>query len=106
MFATVRRYRTDTDAIDEMMHLADTRFADRLAAEDGFLDYQLIDTGNGTVTSISIFETEQQCMRSNDLAANFVRTELRDFDIERTDVIAGEVMVSRAAERVLQPAHH
>ena len=106
MYASVRRYRADSDSIDEMMHLADTRFADRLADEPGFMDYQLLDSGNGTVMSISIFDTEDQCARSNDLAAEFVRDELRDFGMERTDVFGGEVMVSRAAERVLEPTHH
>lgn len=106
MYASVRRYRTDGDAIDEMMHLADTMFADRLADEPGFVDYQLLDTGNGTIMSVSIFETEDECARSDDLAAEFVRDELRGFDIERIDVFSGEVMVSRAAARVLEPAHH
>lgn len=108
MYATVRRYRTQksVDAIDAMMHIADASFADQLADEPGFMDYQLIDCGDGTIMSISIFETEEQCDRSGELAAEFVRSDLSDYDIERTDVHGGEVMVSRAAERVLQPTHH
>jgi hypothetical protein len=35
-----------------------------------------------------------------------VREHLGDFQIERLDMFGGEVIVSRAAERVLEPAHH
>jgi hypothetical protein len=80
--------------------------ADPLSEEPGFVDYQVMDTGDGTVTSVTIFEDEERCLRSNDMAAAFVREHLRDFQIERLDVFGGEVMVSRAAERVLEPAHH
>ena len=31
---------------------------------------------------------------------------LGEFELERTEVIGGEVMVSRAASEVLEPAHH
>jgi hypothetical protein len=35
----------------------------------------------------------------------FVRRELADFDIERTEVLGGEVVVSRAMAALLEPAH-
>jgi hypothetical protein len=35
----------------------------------------------------------------------FVGQELSGFDIERTDVIGGEVLVSRAMVKLLEPAH-
>jgi hypothetical protein len=108
MYASIRRYRIGAGSMDDAMHLADTELADRIAAEPGFVDYQAIDTGDGTITSVTIFddEDEDQCLRSNDVAAEFVRDHLAAFKVERTDVFGGEVMVSRAADKVLQPAHH
>jgi hypothetical protein len=106
MYASIRRYRMGTGSIDDAMHLVDVELADRLAEEPGFVDYQVLDTGAGTITSITIFDDEEQCMRSNDLAGEFVREHLAAFQVERTDVFGGEVMVSRAAEKVLEPAHH
>ena len=38
-------------------------------------------------------------------AAAPVRRELGDFDIERTEVIGGEVVVRRAMAELLEPAH-
>jgi hypothetical protein len=106
MYATIRRYRMGAGSIDDAMHLADTELADRLSEQPGFVDYQVMDTGEGTITSVTIFEDEEQCLRSNDLAAEFVREHLGAFQVERLDMFAGEVMISRAAERVLEPAHH
>jgi hypothetical protein len=106
MYASIRRYRMKGGSIDDVMHLADTQFADRLSEEPGFVDYQLMDAGDGSITSITIFDDEDQCLRSNDLAAEFVREHLAGYDVERIEMLGGEVMVSRAAERVLQPTHH
>ena len=106
MYASIRRYRMGAGSMDDAMHLADTELADRLAEEPGFVDYQVLATGEDTITSMTIFEDEEQCLASNDMAAQFVREHMGPFQIERLDVFGGEVMVSRAADKVLQPAHH
>ncbi len=106
MYASIRRYRMGAGSMDDAMHLADTELADRLSEEPGFVDYQVMDTGDGTITSVTIFEDEERCVASNDIAAEFVREHLQPFQVEQLEVIGGEVMVSRAAEKVLEPAHH
>jgi len=106
MYASIRRYRMGAGSMDDAMHLVDMELADRLAEEPGFVDYQAVASGDGTVTSMTIFEDEERCLASNDIAAEFVREHLGAFQVERLDVFGGEVMVSRAAEKVLQPAHH
>jgi hypothetical protein len=80
--------------------------ARRITGEPGFVDYEAIDTGDGTITSVTIFDDEDQCLRSNDLAAEFLRDHLAAFELERIDVFGSDVMVGRAADKVLQPAHH
>jgi len=106
MYATFRRYRMGAGSMDDAMHLADTELADRLSAETGFIDYQVVATGDDTIMSMTIFDDEEQCLASNDIAAEFVREHLQGFEIEQLEVLGGEVMVSRAAEKVLEPAHH
>ncbi len=106
MYASIRRYRMGAGSMDDAMHLADTEFADRLAEEPGFVDYQAVATGDDMIVSMTIFEDEEQCLASNDMAAEFLREHMGPFQVERLDVSGGEVMVSRAAEKVLQPAHH
>ena len=106
MYASFRRYRMGAGSIDDAMHIGDVEFADRLAEQPGFVDYQVVAMGDDMIMSVTIFEDEEQCLASNDMAAEFVREHLGAFQVERLDVFGGEVMVSRAAEKVLEPAHH
>jgi Antibiotic biosynthesis monooxygenase len=106
MFANVRLYRIAAGQLDEAMHLADTELADRLAEEPGFVAYEVMATEDGNVCSMTIFEDREGADRSQDLAAEFVRDHLSGMEVERTGSMIGEIMVSRAGERVLEAAHH
>jgi hypothetical protein len=79
-------------------------FADQIEAMDGFEAYHALDCGDGEIMSISLLR-DQAAEGSDELALDFVRRELGSFDIERTDVIGGEVLVSRAMAELLEPAH-
>jgi hypothetical protein len=104
--ANVRLYRISPDAIDETMHLADEHLADRLAEEPGFIAYELMAAEDGNICSMTIFEDREGAEHSQEIAADFVRDQLSGLEIERTSSMTGEVMVSRARERVLEAAHH
>lgn len=106
MHAMVRRYLVSDREIDEVAHRVDTEFAETISREPGFVDYQLIDCGDGTICSITIFDTEEGARRSNQLAGEWVEESLADLRLERTQAYGGAVMVSRAADAVLEPAHH
>jgi hypothetical protein len=55
---------------------------------------------------MTIFDTEEGARRSNQLAGEWVEESLADLRLERTEAFGGDVMVSRAANAVLEPAHH
>ena len=103
-FASVRRYRLRTGSIGELMHIVDEVFADEIEAMDGFEAYHALDCGS-EIVSISLLRDQAAAEESDERALEFVRRELADFDIERTDVIGGEVVVSRAMATLLEPAH-
>jgi hypothetical protein len=104
-FASIRRYALRRGAVEQLMHVVDEIFADRIEALDGFLAYHALDCGGGEVVSISILRDQATAEESDELASAFVRDQLERFDIERTEVIGGEVVVSRAASEVLEAAH-
>ena len=106
MHANVRQYRIQPEKVDETMHLADTQLAERLAEEPGFIAYELMAADDGAICSMTIFEDREGAERSQQLAADFVRDHLSGIEIESTGSMFGEVMVSRARERVLEAAHH
>ena len=104
-FASIRRYRLRSGSIDELMHIVDESFAEQIQELDGFVAYHALDCGGDEIHSVSLLRDQASAEESDELALQFVREKLGDFDIERTEVIGGEVVVSRAMEEVLQPAH-
>jgi hypothetical protein len=104
-FASVRRYTLRTGSIGELMHIVDEVFADEIEAMDGFEVYHALDCGGGELVSISLFSDQAAAEESDERALEFVRRQLGGFDIERMEVLGGEVVVSRAMAALLEPAH-
>ena len=91
MHASVRRYRT-TDA-DALVERTREEFVDRVNTIEGFLGYYMIDGSDGTVTSISVFETEDAMKRSDVYAQHWVIERAAHLVEGAPDVTAGEVRV-------------
>ena len=105
MYAMIRRYLMGTGSLDDLMHEVDAQFADRLKERLGIVHYQAIDTGEGTIVTVTVFEDEERRRRA-EVAAAGVREALAEFRVEEIEALEGEVMVSRASEMVLDPVHH
>src|SRR4051794_24590615 len=105
MYVSIRTYRVGVGSIDELMHRVDRDLAESFAQEPGFIAYQVAQTGERTVASITIFRTRDQAEASNELAADWVGEQLADFGVERMGVMGGPVKVSRAIAEMLEPAH-
>jgi len=106
MFVSIRTYRVGTGSIDDVMHRVDRDLADAFAREPGFVSYEVAQTGERTVASITMFQNQAEAEASNRLAAQWVAEELTEFDVESMGVISGAVMVSRASTDIPQSAHH
>jgi hypothetical protein len=104
-FASARRYAFRDGSVAALMHKVDEIFADRIEGLDGFEAYHALDCGRNEILSISVFRDQASAEASDDLALQFVGEELGEFDIERTEVIGGGVIVSRAVAELLEPAH-
>jgi hypothetical protein len=104
-FASVRRYMLRRGDMAELMRIVDGSFADRMEALLGFHAYHVLDCGRGQIAEISVLRDRRGTDESDELALDFVRDRLEAFDLERAEVIRGEVVVSRAMAEVLAPAH-
>jgi hypothetical protein len=110
MYASVRKYSVDPERVDELMHRVDGGFAPRLAEMSGFVAYQAIDAGvdragEGTVFAVTICRDREAADRSAEIAAEFVRDNLGDMEVERLEAATGAVRVNRAVSGVLETAH-
>lgn len=117
MYAFIRRYRMGAGSIDDLMHKVDGQFAGQISAGDsragaapvavpeGIVSYHAIDTGNGTIATVTLFDSEER-FKLAQAAAGRIREALAEFEVEELDTQVGPVMVSRAGEAVLAPVHH
>jgi hypothetical protein len=97
MFATVRRYEgIDASQKDELTKKVGETFAPRLSKLPGFSSYLLIDTGNGVMSSISLFDTSAQANESTRFASEWVRDEKLERILKNpVKVTDGEVIVHK-----------
>jgi hypothetical protein len=110
MYASVRQLSVDADRVGEYMHRVDEAFAPRLEQMEGFVAYQAIDAGQdragrGRVFTVTVCSDRDAADRSAEIAAEFVRDELADLDVERLEASTGEVSVNRAVSEVLEAEH-
>ncbi len=105
MFASIRRYDLRSGALDALTRRVDDEFAERLSRRRDFVSYELLDCGAGDVMTISVFRDAAGAHASRALAEEWVAERLRDFDLARREALQGEILVSRAAEAMLEPGH-
>ena len=107
MFASVRRYRLKSGSIDDLLHLVDTDFAESVQEMDGFIEYQVLECGNGEILTITTFRDRRSAEASIEVAADWVRDTLaRKFDLAKLEGFVGEVAISRASAAVTVPARY
>jgi hypothetical protein len=97
MFATVRRYEgIDASKIEQLKKSVDESLAPKLSKLPGFSSYFLIDTGNGVVSSVGVFDTSAQANESTRLASEWVRDQkLEEILQNPPKVTDGEIIVHK-----------
>jgi heme-degrading monooxygenase HmoA len=105
MFASIRRYRLERDLTEELARRVDDGFAEEISDQPGFVSYELLDCGEREFVTISIFDDAPQAEASRELAQRWTDENLSDLEPVRVEALRGEVMVGRAADQILEPAH-
>jgi hypothetical protein len=89
MYASVRRYEgLDAETAAETSKLATTGMRPLLASSPGFVSYTVV-VGDGSVASVTVFETKEQADASNATAAKWVQENIGD-KMPTPQVTAGE----------------
>jgi len=97
MFATVRRYEgVDKSRTDELKRKVGESLLPRLSKMPGFSGYFLIDTGDGVMSSIGLFDTSTQANESTRVAADWVRDEKLETILKNPPKVTdGEVLIHK-----------
>jgi hypothetical protein len=91
LFATVRRYE-GVGSIDEIALAAREQFFPLFEKLPGFVSHTVIDTGDNTVTSLTIFQTREQAEAGNVAVRDLVRQILSRVIPTPATIVLGEVM--------------
>ena len=92
MYVAIRQYGLLTnEPVDKVLQGIREGFIPIIKNAPGFLAYYALDSGSGTLTSISIFEHRAGAERSNKLAEDWVGRTLSSVLPTSPEIIVGEV---------------
>ena len=100
LFASVRIYDDyNMENLDESNARVREIFLPALLETPGFFGYYTLNDGDDALVAISIFESEEAALASNDMAAEFVAEHLAEFNLGTPARISGNAsVVSLAAQ--------
>ena len=76
MHVTIRRYEgVDQNRTDELTRKVSESLVPKLSKLEGFSEYYLIETNDGIITSVGIFDTPTHASESTRIAADWIREE-------------------------------
>ena len=91
MYASIRKYKNVTDA-DEAIKRINEEFVPIVSGVPGFIAYYVVNSGEGVVTSVSIFEDKSGVQESNRRAAGFVKNYANLFTTP-PEITAGDILI-------------
>ena len=101
MFATIRRYEgVDPGRTSEITGKVNETLIPELSKLDGFAGYYLIESGNGVLSSLGLFEKQEQADESTKLVAKWITDEQLDKVIPNAPKITSGKVVAHSDRMV------
>ena len=93
MFAVIRRYNTHENSAHKIEQRVREGFIPLISRIPGFVSYDVVRSTDGTMVSISIFETRQAADDSSHLASDWVHDNLASLIRTAPVILSGDVIV-------------
>jgi hypothetical protein len=100
MYVSIRKYKLnsqDAKTRGELVRQINEVFLPQISKASGFLSYYAVDTGTGTLATVSVFESQAGAEESNRRAADFVKSNLPALTLGPPEITAGEVIASQGS---------
>jgi len=98
MYMAIRKYQTTAgSSIQEIVQRVQEGFVPIVSQTPGFVAYHIVNTGNGTVASVTLFQDQAGAEESTRRATDWVRQNLISLLQLPAEITAGEVMYSKAS---------
>jgi hypothetical protein len=93
MYAVIRKFNK-MRSVEEAARRAESGLGPILRQSPGFQGYYIVNGGNDTAVSITIFETPDAAEDAHRRAMDWIKDNLSDFVEGKPEVITGQVLVS------------
>ncbi len=96
MFAVIRRYNTQDNSAQKIEHRVREGFVPIISKLPGFVSYDVVRSTDGTLLSVSVFESRQAAEDSSRLASDWVHENLASLIRTAPVILSGDVIVHHA----------
>jgi|ERR1700722_20340755 hypothetical protein len=96
MFTIVRKFRLTRGSVGEVTRRVKDGFVPLLRELPGFRNYYLLDGGQDTLISIRVFDSADEALASNEIAAEWMRDNVFEFVKGMPEVMAGDVIIAES----------
>ena len=94
MFISIRKYTVRRGSATELARRVQDGFVPLVRQIQGFRGYYLLDGGPDVLITISMFDSADEALASNEKAADWVRHNVLEFTKGMPDVMVGNVLVA------------
>jgi heme-degrading monooxygenase HmoA len=94
MFTSIRKYRVRRGSAEELARRVRESFVPMMRQMPGFRSYYLLDGGPDVLITISMFESADEALASNEQAANWVRNNVLEFTKGMPEVMIGDTLIA------------
>jgi hypothetical protein len=94
VFISVSKYTVGGGSAEELAQRVREGFVPLMQQVDGFRGYYLLDGGPDILISISMFDSADEALASNETAASWVRNNLLEFTKGMPEVMVGDALIT------------
>ena len=94
MFTSIRRYKVRRGSAQELAQRVEDGFVPLVRQIQGFRGYYLLDGGPDVLITISMFDSADEALASNETAAGWVRNNVLEFTRGMPEVMVGNVLIA------------
>jgi hypothetical protein len=94
MFTIIRKFTLARGSAEKVAKRVKDSFVPLLRELPGFRGYYLLDGGPDVLISIRVFDSADEALASNEIAASWIRDNVLEFTKGMPEVMAGNVLVA------------
>jgi hypothetical protein len=94
MFTSIRKYNLKRGSVEELAGRVQESFVPLVRQMQGFRGYYLLDGGPNVLITISMFDTFDEALASNETAAAWVRDNFLEFTRGMPEVMTGSALIA------------